>query len=821
MKRRARLPWAAGLMILFLADGVLAQGAHRMPAKAPVAKGAGADADDSAEPEPPGAQGALPNTMDAIAAAADVPYRPKPPGHMVKFNLQDADLAELVNHISGMTGKRFIYGPKIRQIKATVVSPEPVSLEEAYQAFLSILESNGMTVIPQGRFLKIVDSGGIATQTTQIYSRATPVPDTDRFMTRLYRLQHVSAGEVMGVLQKFKTKEGDITAYEPGQLLIITDTGANISRMIRIVEELDVGGAGQQMWIEPVYNGTAEDMAKQVNELFDLGKGDGAARAGLSKVFADPQTNAIVVVGQQDAYLRLLELMKRLDVKADATGRVRVLPLQHANAEELANTLTQTLQGAQKTKGAPNQGAAADLFEGELKVTADKSTNSLIITSSGRDYATLRLVIGELDKPRRQVFIEAVIMDLAVSDSNNLGTSWHAGMTSNLGGGEDTLFATGMKAENSMAFPINQDLLQGFAIGARGPGLEGTEAFSSTGLSIPAFGVVLHALTNSGSSNVLATPHIIATDNVAAQINIGENIPLQDNVGGGLGNLAGMLGAGANQGAAGLGALTSGLGFSAPRQDVGNKIKVVPHINDSNQVRLEIEQESSARGASSGALGAVTIVKRTASTTVTADDQQTVVIGGLMKEEYVTGDEKIPLLGDIPVLGFLFRHSKTEKRKANLLLILTPYIIRDQNDLRKIFQRKMQERQEFLDRYFVFGSRDWEPPQDFARSNGLVEDIRQAYFRLEEQRILEEESLPQESPEHEPSEPIELPAEAVPSPKNGKAATPAPARPPAARPPARPPAKKPPARRRPKKSELPLNLKPVARSVAPTVERVE
>ncbi len=814
MTRLVRLPWLAGVMVFFLAEGVMAQ-AQPAP-RAGAATRDQADDDAGGERQPPGAKGPLPDTMEAIAEAADVQYRPKPPGHLVKFNLQDADLAELVNHISGMTGKRFIYGPKVRQIKATVVSPEPVTLEEAYQAFLSILELNGMTVIPQGRFLKIVDSGGAASQATPVYSRGTPVPDTDRFVTRLYRLQHVSAGEVMGILQKFKTKEGDITAYEPGQLLIITDTGSNISRMIRIVEELDVGGAGQQMWIEPVYNGDAEEMAKQIGELFDLGK-DGGAKAGLTKVFAEPQTNSLIIVGQEDSYLRLLELMKRLDVKADTTGKVRVLPLQHADSEELANTLTQTLGGGARGKRAATEDATAGLFEGELKVTADKSTNSLIITSSGRDFATLRLVIAELDKPRRQVFIEAVIMDLAVSDGTRLGTSWHAGTTAAIGGGEDTLFATGLKASNSMAFPINQELLQGFAVGARGPGLEGTEALSETGVSIPAFGVVLHALTNSGSSNVLATPHIIATNNVAAEINIGENIPLQDNVGGGISNLTGLLGGQAgNQGvnSLALGALGGGFGFSAPRQDVGNKIKVTPHINDSNQVRLEIEQESSARGASSGALGAVTIVKRTASTTITADDQQTVVIGGLMKEEFVTQDEKIPLLGDIPVLGFLFRHSTTEKRKANLLLILTPHIIRDQNDLRKIFQRKMQERQEFLDRYFVFGAKDWEPPQDFSRANGLVEEIRQAYFRIEEQRRLELESLPEAMPEHEPSEPIDLPAESVAPLMRG----------PGAAPPARrkaPPAKKAPPRRPRTEGEAPLNIKPVARSMVGSVERGE
>src|SRR5690606_7391039 len=183
-----------------------------------------------ADRDPPGAQGELPSTMEKIAQATDIEYRPKPGGHRVKFNLQDADLAELVNHISGMTGRRFIYGAKVRQIKATVVSPEPVTLDEAYQAFLSILEVNGMTVVPQGRFLKIVDSAGVMTQATPIYSRGAPVPETDRFVTRLYRLRYVDADEVAQLLTKFKSKEGDVSVYAPGQLLIITDTGAQIQR---------------------------------------------------------------------------------------------------------------------------------------------------------------------------------------------------------------------------------------------------------------------------------------------------------------------------------------------------------------------------------------------------------------------------------------------------------------------------------------------------------------------------------------------------------------------------------------------------------------
>ncbi len=786
--------------------------------------------------DPPGAAPAPPTNMDKIAQAADVPFRAKPGGHLVKFNLQDADLAELVNHISGLTGRRFIYGAKVRQIKATVVSPEPVSLDEAYQAFLSILEANGMTVVPHGRFLKIIDSGGVVTQPTPIVARGEPVPDADRYITRLYRLENASPDEIVAVLNKFKSKDGDITPYGPGRLLIITDTATQVRRLIRIIEEVDIGGSGQHMWIEPVHHGSSTDMAKRLNELFEIGSagapgaapgapGTAKQPSGLSRVVADDASNSLIVVGTEDSYLKMLELLKRLDTTGTDAGHIHVLALQHAIADELSQTLTQMLSGqGAKAPAAGAAGTAGGMFEGDVRVTPDKSTNSLIVTSSGRDFATFRLVVDKLDRPRRQVFIEAVIMDLSVSDTMDLGMAFHGGHSFG-GGANDPFLLTGFQAGKSLAFPQDPSLLQGFAAGVRGTDLPGTQDLLGPGISIPAFGVVLSAIASSGKSNVLATPHVIATDNVAAEISIGENIPLQTNVGGSnLGQLAGLAG-GAAGGAntAALGSLLGlGGGFSAPRQDVGNKIKVTPHINESNQVRLEIDQESSAPGAAVGQLGAIPITKRTAQTTVVVADQQTVVIGGLMRDEYVTSREKVPILGDLPVLGALFRHSNTTKRKANLLLVLTPHVIREQADLRRIFERKMQERQEFIDRYFVFSDTDWRPPRDWSRTNGLVEDIRQAIIQIDEKVALEEQSRAYEDDgERQPSAPIELPTSVRESNK-AQLGSPKPAAAPASgatKAPAKAPKKAAPKSRKRGELDSPIIINPIARSV--NVERVE
>jgi len=713
----------------------------------------------------------------------EIDFKPKGAGTLVNFNLDDADLPDLVKAISNITGRRFIYGGKLRQIKATVYSPDKITAGEAYAAFLSILQQNQMTVVPHGRFLKIIDSQGVVTEATPLYGPASPVPGEERFVTRMYRLAHVDATEVSTLLGKFKSKDGDISVYPPGNLVIITDTGTQIQRLLRIVEEIDVGGAGDQLWVEPIHYASAQEIATKLNEILDL-KGGGAGgaagkgKAGAAKIVPDDRTNALIITATQPDYLRLLELIKRMDVAQSGEGQVHVLPLQHAGCKDLSTTLNSILgrsgsaggggaaggaAGGRTTRsgagGPPVPGSTEDIFEGQIKVVCDESSNKLVITSSLHDYAQLRSVIDELDMPRRQVFIEAVIMDVNVDRALNLGIAYHGGApVGSVLGANDTFLYGGNNAPVSVLGLPSASMLEGLAIGVRGPAVTQLNSLFP-GLSIPAFGVVLHALGKDGNSNVLATPHILATDNIPAEISIGQNIPLQTNAPA-LGNLGGLLGqaGGLGGGAAGLLGGLGGLGGGAGRQDVGTRIKVTPHINDSDQVRLELNEEISEVGATLGTLGAVSINKRTADTTLIVRDQQTVVIGGLVRDSVTETQTKIPLLGDLPVIGALFRQSTKTVQKTNLLLILTPYIVRNQDDLRAIFERKMQERQEFIDRYLVFADdREWSPPRDWSRTNGLVEDIRQSLLEEDEKIRLFEESKPKGPRAHDPGEPIPVP----------------------------------------------------------------
>jgi general secretion pathway protein D len=788
-------------------------------------------------PAPP-APGAVPATPTTPAAAtapggkvvadtqglpqfeSGIEYTPRGGGDKVAFSLEDADLPELVRVIGELTGKRFIFGGKIKNIKATVFSPQKITVAEAYQAFLSILEANGLTVVPHGRFYKIIDEPD-AKAGAPVYVAGQAGTGEERYITRLHRVRNANADEIAGVLGHFKSKDGDITVYGPGNLLIITDTGTNIQRMMNILEDLDVGGVGDQIWIEPIHYSIASDIAARLNEVFDLkagapatpGKAVGpAGDVHITKILADDRSNTVVIIGTERAYLRILEFIKRLDVPHNGEGEIHVLALQHADAVELQKTLSDIVTGA-AAGAAPATGAAPRLtiFESGVKVSADKATNSIVITSSLRDFANLRTVIDQLDQARRQVFIDAAIMDLNIDRENQLGVVFHAGDIANGPGGQSLLYG-GLNPFKSIGLPTPGDpTLNALALGIRGPALPGSANFLGTGITIPAFGVLLNALASTNDSDVLSTPHILATDNIPAEINVGQNIPLQSNVGG-LGSLPTTGAAGASPlgalGGLGLGAL-GGFG-TAPRQDIGTKIKIVPHLNDSDEVRLEVTEEiSDISGlAPVGSLGAQPFSKRTAQTQLVVKDQQTVVIGGLMRNQIARTDTKIPLLGDIPVLGALFRSSSTSLRKSNLILVLTPYIIREQADLRAVFERKMQERQEFLDHYFVFSDdTEYQPPKDYSRTNGLLEEIRESYLQTEEKRVLEELTRPTGIKTHDPGQPLELPAPASGTPDD------APAVPPAAASPGAPPAPAPPAPAPPPN----LNIAPPARNL----ERME
>ena len=387
------------------------------------------------------------------------------------------------------------------------------------------------------------------------------------------------------------------------------------------------------------------------------------------------------------------------------------------------------------------------MLEAPVKVSAEETNNALLVTASAHDFAAVREVIRALDQPRRQVYIEAVVMDLSVQRMNELDTAFH-GFDSV---GSSTVYG-GNNPLKSLLLPTDSTSLQALVLGVRGPsvpvpsflqGLLGTT-------SIPGLGFFLDAYATASDTDILSTPHILATDNTPAELHVQLNTSLQRNA--------------ATYGApTGSSSAASALSlYAAPATQnygkIGPQIKVTPHIDESDDVRLDVQETISditTDGPQGGTLGTINFNERGATTTLTVKDGHTAVIGGLVKDKVLHQTTKIPLLGDIPVLGALFRSSSDQVEKDNLVLVLTPHIIRNEDDMRHIFEQRMQERQEFLDHFFVF--RDG-PPIGFdpARGHGLLAELQGAYAEVAERRRLESGPAPL-AVAHLPKDPIDLP----------------------------------------------------------------
>ncbi len=701
-------------------------------------------------------------------------------GARFAFNLVDADLIELIKIIGNITGKAFILGGKTPHLKATIYAPTKITAAEAYEAFLSVLQVNGLTVVPAGRYLKVMPTGDSTGRNTPITRGRAP--RGDEIVTRLHRLEHVSADDLTDLLTKFKSPEGDITVYAPTNMLIITDYGSSIRRLIRLIEVIDQPGTGEQIWIEPVNYADATELADRVMEIFETSEekssskrptrrrrprkgaqdasvvGDEQSDAKISKILADERTNSLIIVASENAYLRILELVKRLDVPMAGEGSLHVHKLQHADAEELAKTLNNLSKGSRRrTSSKKGGGDSQSLFEGEMEISPDKATNSLVIVSSMRDYLSLKGVIDTLDVMQRQVFVEAVIMEVSLDKNREMGIGFHLGNTIDTGDGKSFVYGSSQPSSKVNSMFLSPDMLSGLAAGIQGPAIED---LAGTGFSIPSFGVALQAMQTNSDVNVLSTPHILATDNVEAMITVGENVPLQSgyNPAGAFLSQAASQAGGASGAGAALGMLGGGMGggfggFSIQRQNVGLSLKVTPYINDDDQVKLEIELEISEVKSADSELGP-NISKQNAKTTSVVADQQTIVIGGLITDNQVISTRKVPVLGDIPILGALFRSKSSLTRKRNLLIFLTPYIIRSSEDFRNIFKHKMAQRREFIERYTAFEYHRVDPHLDWSRTNGAIAEINAQLKAAVHEQELREASQGPEVVVHGAKEPI-------------------------------------------------------------------
>jgi len=676
--------------------------------------------------------------------------RKQPRGTKFRITLpKEAELQDLVNWMMSISCQKFILDLKARSGKVTILSPEPVTVDEAYAAFYAALQTMGLTVEPSGKYFKIVETSDVKGRTLPVYGPTSRAPNNDRYVTQLYR----SKGEtkdVVDLLNKLKTKQGSVDAV--GDLVIFTDTGASVRRLLKIVRQIDESSTRlEKIFFFQLQYADPQETAEMVREIFGEGdakgksgasaKGGADGEPGFSRVIVDERTGTLIVVAPEADYEVIRRLIERLDVAlAGGGGRIHVVKLRNADPDEVAGVLMQLGQGAASGGGGGggrggrggNANAApasqsAELFSGEIKVTADPATRSLVILASQTDFQALRTVIDALDAQRKQVYIEVYLLELSLNNRLSGGASGHFGTTFGVDGGGVQGDALGFAAsspngQNSVL--LDTSILNGLAAGVLGPQVQGSGQFLGLGQDIPAFGVIIQAAQENTSVNLVAEPHLYTADNQEASIEVGRNVPTQ-------GALA-FPGGGQGGGLVPV--------QSVQRQDVTLKVQVTPHVNDGDMVTLDIEMENNDIESESPTLGVTTTKRRLKLDKVLGRDGQPIVLGGLVQEVERESTSQVPGLGDIPLLGWLFKRKSKQKEKINLMMVLVPHILETPDDARRIHKRRMEERLEFLSRETAFERRDLATNVNYRKKSGLLATVNK-----EAERMVQEEYLTREA----------------------------------------------------------------------------
>jgi general secretion pathway protein D len=619
----------------------------------------------------------------------------------IQLDFVNAEISDLAQSIGELTKRNFIIDDKVRGT-ITIISPQPVTVDEAYSAFISALEVKGFAVTKVGQMHKIVPLREMNKMAipTDVSSAAG---GDDAFITRLIPVKNTRSSEISKTLKNLLTKNGDMISYDPTNTLIVTDSVSNLRRLVRIIERLDEVGLEENINILKLQYAPAVDTAEKIKKIFDMGGptspgsvaaagGEGGSYNYISKIIPDERTNSLIIASSPEAFTKVAAFVKRLDGAlgdAASSGRIHVHYLNYADSKELATTLSGVSASAKKTTSAsstnrrnpapqptpdaPSAPVVAGMLGGDVEIVADEQTNALIITASANDYQSLIPVINKLDKRIPQAFVEAMILEVDVDRITDVGFSANLGAEYGKNNQVDVFGATTFGSLSSILLPSSTDSLQGLVVGTRSRTIE-VPLGGDQKLQIPVFGGIFRALQTSGIVNVLSTPNILTRDNKEAEIIVGSRVPFISVSGRDVNNQP------INQ---------------IQREDVALTLRVKPQINSSDELTMDIFQEIQDITSNSEIFGPTTS-KRSAKTTVLVKNGQTITIGGLISDRVSQSKSKVPLLGDIPLIGFLFRSSNNTKRRQSLMMMLTPNIIRSPEDLEAISLQKNQERKEFM-----------------------------------------------------------------------------------------------------------------------------
>jgi general secretion pathway protein D len=597
-----------------------------------------------------------------VAAAAAQPASGSDQRY-ITIDFDNVDINLFIKYVSDLLGKNFIVDKAV-QGNVTIISPTKISEAEVYRVFESVLEVHGYTTVQAGAVIKILPSARARSENVEMIGTQGEGSSDDRVVTQLVRLQNRSPEEIKKIITPLVSQTSVLLAHDPSGMLIITETRSNIQKLVGIIEVLDVASREEEVAVIALHNGSAESIAKILTAMYQRAaaqqKGEIAAAGKEVKIVPYDRLNALVVMAGGGELERVKRLVDMLDAEVErAAGNIHVYYLQNATAAELAKVLTE-IPEKKEGEDQQNKGKAAAVSK-SVRIMADEETNSLIITASAEEYAVLEGVIQQLDIPRRMVYLEALIMEVDTDKQFDVGVQWAAG---GIFDDETGIFATGFSGPNGY------DLL---------PGISGSDPSLAPGFSFgiikqgikigdvtfPNIGAVLKAYKTDSAINIISTPQILTTDNKKAEISVGENVPYITS----------------------RNTTASNQDYTQYEyKDVATKLGIVPHISQADTLRLEIETEVvRIKGNSSDT---PTTYKRTASTTVILNDNDTIVIGGIIGQDATESEWKIPLLGDIPLLGWLFKTNTTSHVKTNMFIFVTPHIVRNPVDMLQVSSQK-------------------------------------------------------------------------------------------------------------------------------------
>lgn len=564
----------------------------------------------------------------------------------ITLNLKNAEISALIKTVADITGKNFVVDPRVKG-KVTVISSHPMDQDEVYQVFLSILEVHGFSAVSSGNLIKIIPEVKAKQLNIPVSPPASGAPD-DLMITRIVQVKNISAAQLVPILRPLIPQQGHLAAYPSTNVLILSDRAGNVRRLVKIIKRIDQA-SDSSIEVIPLHNASATDIVRVLNGLLKKpGKGAATSQVTLA---ADDRTNSILMSGDQNERLRLKAIIGHLDTALTETGNTHVVYLSYAKAKDLVSVLTGVSTSIEKK--APKAAKTGALGQ-KVSIQADESSNALIITAPTSVFRSLKSVIAQLDVRRAQVLIEAIIVEISQDKFKELGVQWIVDGRPG-GNGPVGIIKFGTPGIDAVASSIAGGQAPGFLNGA-------TLGFGQFDSSTVNFAAILTALSSDSSSNILSTPSLMTLDNEEAEIVVGQNVPF-------------VTGSFTNTGAS---AGAANPFQTIQREDVGLTLRVTPQINEGNAVQLDIEQEISSI-ASSALAGASDIItnKRSIKTSVIVEDGQVIVLGGLIEDDVQESVQKVPGIGDVPLLGKLFRYNKTTKTKKNLMVFIHPVIVRD------------------------------------------------------------------------------------------------------------------------------------------------